>query len=440
MQKIEFNADISPALRERLLLQSIVGQAHNGHAGFKDQSEFTKDTYVFPNATFYEIANALRTNPNVRRQSYFNMNPRKILSYTQDLIDADRKYTLELLLDVESENRINFDRNKTIAALRVHPIRGDFYDSILHDNADFIDKHSIKRFLMGKYLASKMDSFEWRQRAEVLFNNFIRGPDEKRVNYHKGEVLPINLKNLRSERTANHVSLNISDFSNGVYKHKLGLEDASPYEINRYMTRIGLVHPRSVVMSDDFRPVYVEYEKGTGTSDDVAILMAGELHGLFGFLGAENMDLIDTLEKFTTNIIRGGTDEQFGEDIKTTWENYIQEDFPVPDSEVLLHILSCRKEKHKCSSSQRYFWQKDATSQKCTIDNHIRLLGHYRGILQAPNGNETVGFTRRPYSELRKSLEGILEEYKRKKLIVRSISTRNLLEGQINFDRLRHTF
>ena len=413
--------EVDDALKNRLLMQSILGHARNGHVGFleKDERDIMGDVtahrkYMYPNVSVKDICLAL------------NYDPQDVMDWTQKVIDDNITYTLQDLIQAEKKNReIDAEdkvRENTKDVFSKHPVRKNFYEQFNLDNNKHIGRDTIKQFLVGKYLGSTMDDHERREEAEKLYNQEF----DESFTFHKGEVVIGNLEKMTSSLT-NDV-LTLADFANGDYKEKLRVQGGWR-NVERFLKREGYVSKERIRKADDqYQPVFVRYEDGSGTSDDLALITAGVLRGCAAFLGVEDMDFIDTMEKFTAQIANGGTDKRFGEMIKKEYENELNEPSPISDKEISTHILLSARDIYPFntddfvssypSSSQRYLWQDEEFDNIVTraVNTHMRFIYSLNGYGGQVN-NTSLGFSRTRYDDFIQGTKMRLERFEKKGLI-----------------------
>lgn len=301
--------------KKLLLMQSIIGHAQNGHAEFSDKA------YV--NTTLDDIVDALASSKNLG-----------LVSISKDDVKASRDEVIEMLKSpfkriIKGEDITGLTDEEGKPLLGISTLR----------KAKIRNKEA---FLTGGYLASKMDSYEWRKKLA----------DDKKYNLEMGggECVAVNMEELAE------YNLTLKDIADSEFGKALKL-----------FKEAGVIIEREKIKStDNIKNAFIRHKIGRGVSDDAAIITAGMLYGEEAFWGAYLLDAIDTWDKYATYIIKGGADESFGEELK----NYVK----VTDDEVLRFIYLSRMEKKYPDSSQRYFLEVDKDINQTALESHLKFL------------------------------------------------------------------
>ncbi|MDP2906361.1 MAG: hypothetical protein Q8O03_00315 [Nanoarchaeota archaeon] len=335
--------------KKLLLIQSITGHAQNGHC------EIPRP-YV--NTTIDEIVNALS-----------QIEDNKVF---RDVGEVNKK-NVKLLRDGVIET-IESPFKKIIEGKDVTSLTDEYGNPLL--GISTLLEANIKNkeaFLIGGYLASKMDNYEWRKRAAEDYNIEIGG----------GECVAINMKNLPD-------TLTLSDLANNEWGKLIELFIKSKI----------IVDKEKINSSDYIKNAYIRHKQGKGVSDDTAIIIAGTLYGEEAFWGAYLFDAIDTWDKYATYIFKGGADERFGEELKPH--------INITDDEVIRFIYLSRKESGFPDSSQRYFLQINEEVNQTALESHLKYLRgqSFKMMELGFKGEEkkvmNVGFYRKLEKRLRK--------------------------------------
>ncbi len=134
---------------------------------------------------------------------------------------------------------------------------------------------------------------------------------------------------------------------------------------------------------------YVRHKKGEGTSDDLAIVLAGRLYGKDAAMGVFLCDAVDTWDKYAEKLVPGGQDEYLGALVKRH-ESAIRKIYPnfrIPSEEDVvkfIYTISLEKaDNYAISNSQRYLLQVDETAGHSAVESHLNYIigGHYNPML-----------------------------------------------------------
>ena len=308
----------SPEIEELLLMQTIEGHAHEGDGAFRNKRRFRE-------VTMEDVVYALGFDTDEIKQE------------RQDLIDEMKDFTSRIM---RGENVTEYSNREGL------PLFG----------ADFLEEIKIQdsaAVLIGIYLGSKMDRYEgWRQKTEEKYNLKIGG----------GECIGVNRRIAREE---------------GITFESIAKTPHSNDEIEG-MIKSGLLC-YDVESSPSIVSSYVRKAKGKGTSDDLAVLLAGKLYGFDAAVGLYLTDAVDTWDKYVPFIFKNGQDEQLGEKIEKSEDKIRQhiKGFNLPSNEEVHKFISVIAEvnyKNMISSSQRYFLQVDPKSRLSTIESHLEYV------------------------------------------------------------------
>jgi len=333
--------------KEHIILQSIHGHALQGHGMFKDKRN--KITETFPEANLEDIVLALGKNPiEVKKQRQLYINEVADFIYRLSSGEKIKKYT-------NTNNKPLF-------------------------RIDIFNYQEIKNpasVLIGFYLGSRMDNYTtWRIKTEKEYGIEIGGGECIGINRKKAEEKGIDWTTFA---TKEHSIKNIED-----------------------LTKQGVLCA-GVPSSSEITHGYVRYKIGPGTSDDLAIILAGKLYDKDAALGVFLADAIDTWDKYTPFIYAHGQDEQLGTWIEDNVNNIQVKGFKLPTEEEILkfiYLISENNYINMISESQRYFLQIDSKAKFCPIQSHLEFL-------RFGDGNR-----KQRIEELKKELEIAKEEYK----------------------------
>lgn len=191
-------------------------------------------------------------------------------------------------------------------------------------------------FLKGFVLASKMDNMEWRKRVIKEFKKTFNGNDFT-MGYGSCFVVDV-------ERMVEN-NYKIFDFE----------------RMEHDETFIDELSSNNVIVEkgDNILPVFIRFKKGYGTSDNLAMLLAGTLYGRDAMFGVFLNDAIDTYDKYCDNPIQGGYDEYIGTIAEKMYMQKFRKEI-VKEEEILAFIYTIAKGNTptlKLSSSHRRLCQ-----------------------------------------------------------------------------------
>jgi len=319
------NVDVSYEVKRLLLLQSVAGHAMQGHGKFRDRHRKTQ--YLFPETTVEDVVDAL------------SMSAYDVKEERQGLIDE----STDMVARIMGGERVSTYTNRHGDAL--------FRIGMLN----YMPIQDPAAFLIGIYLGSRMDNYlTWRKGAEERYGLNIGG----------GECVGIN-RAKASER-----GLSIQDFA--IREHTM--DDA------KWLLDSGMVC-KDTVATPDMVHGYLRYAKGKGTSDDLAVILAGKLYGKDAALGVFIADAVDTWDKYTPYIHEAGQDEQLGDRISANVDiiRRSMPQFNLPhDEDVFKFIYTIAEENYTnmISESQRYFLQFGKKTKITPIMSHLKFISN----------------------------------------------------------------
>jgi hypothetical protein len=222
------------ANEELILIQSVIGHAHEGHGLFRGRQ--------FPNTTLDDIVRALRLDPaaiRAERQALID----GIAGYVNRILGGDPP---PALLDEDGEPLLGMS---TLRYLRVPP----------------------EDVLRGIYLGGLRDDSDVRLKVER----------ERGIKIGGGRCYVVDMRRMVE------LGLNGDELAHGEWAD----------EIERF-EREGLIVESSRANDPNIAYQYIRDRRGPGASDDAAIVAAGLLWGLGVAVGVFFADAIDTLEKY----------------------------------------------------------------------------------------------------------------------------------------------
>ena len=237
-----------------ILIQSVTGHAQAGDGTFQGRR--------FPNTTIDDVTRALRLDPGAVKQDH------------QDLIDAISRYVERAL-------------------------SGDPPDSLLDENSDPILGISTLRHirvepldvLRGLYLGGLRDDVDVRIEIETQRGIKIGGGRAYLVDYEK----------------MRQTGLTADELAHGEWER----------DIERFKLQ-GLIVVEDRRDDPNVVYTYIRYHRGSGASDDAAIVAAGLLWGFGATVGCFLADAIDTIEKYVP--IYRDQDKELALRIEENWK------------------------------------------------------------------------------------------------------------------------
>ncbi|HII15018.1 MAG TPA: hypothetical protein HA362_01785 [Nanoarchaeota archaeon] len=331
---------ISYRARELLLMQSVEGHAIQGDGAFKETVCVLKtrggrkrkvylkeqrEPLKFPETTIDDVVNAL--------------------GHDTAAIKEERQQPITAVIDffhrlMAGEQLTSYtDRNGK-------PLFGmTFLEGMRLENP----AHTI----IGGYFGGRMDKYiGWRQESEKVYGVQTGG----------GECIGINRRKAKEA---------------GIALEQLATKEHTQEEVAALIAKGILCW--DVESGPDIVSGYVRCKQGFGTSDDLAVLLAGRLFSYDAAIGLFLADAIDTWDKYVPFIHKSGQDEKLGEEIcgqaASISKNVPQ--FRLPAKEEVLKFIALIAESNydvMTSSSQRYFLQVPRYSKQCAIESYINYI------------------------------------------------------------------
>ncbi|MBI4447773.1 hypothetical protein HY643_02240 [Candidatus Woesearchaeota archaeon] len=314
--------------RRLLLMQSFVGRAQNGNGHYcreKNVNTTMDDLVAFED----EIKN------------YWSLNKKLTSGEVRDFIKKKR------------QERIDSAKGWVKRALKGEKLThlADESDSPLFGVENFRNwqvKNPIN-VLKGIYYGSRMDNYEWRKKVNEKYGTEIGG----------GICCAINFQRMQEH------DLDLFLLSKNAWS-----ED----EIKKFKEEGVIVDETKVESTMLIKNAYVRKKVGSGVSDDLALVMAGMLHGTDGFFGLFLADAIDTWDKYVPNIYAGGQDELLGDFIA---QHISKQDIP-SEEDVMKFIYAAAMPAHKkeffSDNSQRYMLQIDDNLDQTALESHYKFV------------------------------------------------------------------
>ena len=340
----------APVFLEKLLPQSVLGRAQNGHGWFMDSKG---RPLVFADATFDRVCSVLES-------VYPHLSHRQVRAWRSQQIERLLKHLVKHFND---------------PFIALDDDQGPLF------GIDFFKGRRVARepFIKGLVLAGQMDDPDCRQRSLALlpfsFNDY-----ELVLGYGGQEVV-------RPERLA---QLNLGD---------TGARAFTVAERQRLIDLEIMVEEKELYDYPEFDQAYFRRCMGDGVCDDLALLYIGRCHGLDALLGAFLSDAVDTYDKFLLRFCPGGMDGYLVEQLISLAYKTCGAP-PVEEDEVARLINFAAKNNQpntRLSSSHRRFIQYESASDQPTLLQHWRFL----------NGESLppihLGFSREPAEKFYKT-------------------------------------
>lgn len=322
-QKFATSADFL----EKLLPQSVLGRAQNGHGWFMDAKG---QPLVFADVTFDRVCSILE-------------------SFNSQL----------------GHRQVRVWRNQQIERLLKHLVK-HFQDPfiVLEDDQgplfgiDFFKGRVVagEPFIKGLVLAGQMDDPDCRQRSLALlpftFNDY-----ELVLGFGGQEVV-------RPDRLT---QLSLGD---------TGARAFSPAERKKLIDLEIIVEEKKFYDYPEFDQAYFRRRLGDGVCDDLALLYIGRCYGFDAMLGAFLSDAVDTYDKFLWQCRPGGMDGYLVDQLVSL--SYQVCGAPPVEEEELAQLINfaakLNQPSTRLSSSHRRLIQYESGSDQPTLLQHWKFL------------------------------------------------------------------
>jgi len=298
-------------VEEAILMQSVEGHAHEGHAAFRHNQ--------YPNTTMDDIIAAL------------GRDARLVAHQRQVLIDEIADWARRAVggragnLLVAEDARCLLDIG-LLRQIEVEPAQ----------------------VLRGFYVGGLRDDAEVRRRVERKHDIAIGAGASYLVDTDRMHALGLDARDLAKGA---HES-RLADYrEQGLIIADEGDRDRLPKVSARYL--------------------YIRHRTGGGTSDDAAMLAAGKLLGPSGAIGAFLADAVDTLEKYTTRC--ADQDNEIARMIAAEWPDLGVTEESL-DLVTYLCAMPPDAAAEVPDSSLRHFIEIDRNSDQTAFESHLAYL------------------------------------------------------------------
>lgn len=281
----------------------------------------------YPNATFYDVCRAL------------DQDPAEVAGTRQEFIDGVFKFVHRIALKEPLDGYKEHASKKPLCGILGLPKPKTDDD--------------LKSFLNGIYFAYCMDNFNpWRTRVF----------EKHKIKMGGGEVFLGNLEKIKQL---------------GITTDQLATEEHSDEDIYNLLLS-GLISEEGAT-DESHSSVYIRREKGGGSIDDLAIILAILMWGPHGGIGVMLNDAIDTLDKFVLYIIKNGQDELLGKkvaDLMPEFAKRFKGSYALPEDDLIVDMMSViagHNYSGRSHSSQRYLNQIDSKTNQTAFESHMRF-------------------------------------------------------------------
>ncbi|MGV8087028.1 MAG: hypothetical protein ACP5N1_05330 [Candidatus Woesearchaeota archaeon] len=362
----------TPRVEELHLMHSVYGHACEGHGEFYDIINKKKVSVKYKDITFDDVIKQLP-----------NQNIERVKRDRQEQIDRTSEWLYNRVDTLKNPGRSPLPEDIRLIKIididtkikKIEPLAG----ALMFEHAILKNFESV---LIGFYLGSCMDSYEWREKVDAKFGGVM----------HKGTSVPVDISELRKN------NLTLDDLQNSNYLNILpqlnGL--SSEKKINA-LIHMGVIPKKQIVVNNGkYVPAFLELSKGCGISDDAATITTSLQFGIEGGFGVLLADGDDTFDKYTPNIFFGGQDEIIGKKLKNKYESTLNKEFPVSDEQILtmIYLATIDEDNHGNfpSCSQRRFWQKDSYGMTA-VQSHMSFLNFLKSDSKYPP-RSMLGFSK----------------------------------------------
>ncbi|MBI4016484.1 MAG: hypothetical protein HY363_02205 [Candidatus Aenigmarchaeota archaeon] len=364
--------DCSDDVKELLAMQSIQGQAQTGMGVFDGRigiGQFSDNrTLTYPNCTIDSVIRAL------------NFNVAKIQKKRQKIIDDIEHWIDKVFEEAKQAYSLPAEQPKDICVKLVN----DYSEPLTGMNLfSRIEPKNSLNVCRGVYLSSCMDNYEWRKKVGEKYGIELGGGECYATNMTTLLNLGLSLKHLSSQP-----------------------HDENQREILE--TNGVIIIGDKVESSENIVMAYVRHAIGLGICDDSAMIMAALMHKIpDGFdkdraQGVLLCDAVDTWDKCTPLIWKGGQDELLGAHVKKKFkelENYVEEKYAsankqmpaevknavslnISDEEVVNFIYAAHTDVEnphaQPDSSQRYFMKIVNAGKKMPVaEAHLQFIERF---------------------------------------------------------------
>ncbi len=312
---------------EKLLPQSVLGRAQNGHGWFMDAKG---RPLVFADVTFDRVCTVLEG-------FYPQLGHRAVRAWRSQQIERLLKHLVKHFKD---------------PFIALEDDQGPLF------GIDFFKGRVVagEPFIKGLVLAGQMDDPDCRQRSLALlpftFNDYELG-----LGYGGQEVV-------RPERLA---------------QLALGDTGARAFSLaeRRQLIELGIiVEEKKLYDYPEFDQAYFRHCLGDGVCDDLALLYVGRRYGFDAMLGAFLSDAVDTYDKFLLQCCPGGMDGYLVDQLVSL--SYQVYGAPPIEEEELARLVNfaakLNQPNTRLSSSHRRLIQYESGSDQPTLLQHWKFL------------------------------------------------------------------
>ncbi len=370
-RRVNFNAGSRYPL-DAILVRTIGGHMRTGDGLFYGR--------IYPEKTLSDIVCAL------------GMNEKLVMEQGQEFISRLETYT-DLAVELALGQR------KPRKGLTTLKIRGTPVLDLPFLEGRVDPLHILK----GVVINGLVDSHEYRTKtmSHPVYGKTISGRD---FEVGSGEQLFVN------------AAAYITQFGDVRYLAAVGHSD----DMIDVLIKLGLISREPVEGMD---PHYVRRKVGWGTSDDLAIIMTGEIYRIKGGLESESAmkgfflgDAADTMDDYISYPVMGGWDEMLARKIQDKWQKATDQPL-VPDNTILRIVYYAAKDNDPpvlSSSSHRWLSQARGQSKnaRSMFESHVNLVNggelmRDRVGYGGPKGDQFYHAARQRRHYLRRELKAV---------------------------------
>ncbi|MBR9692051.1 hypothetical protein GOV06_04665 [Candidatus Woesearchaeota archaeon] len=358
----------TPRQNELLAAQSCHGHAMNGDKEFAVLDTGGMIHHKYLNSTISDVYEAI-----IRAFPKYAPDLRSVKKERHLLIKELKQWIHE-----STDNLIKNKEYKKYSPRRLLDSHGEPLMGIeLFRHTSIGDPRSV---LTGIYLGSYMDSEYWREQTEDYFKN-IHGID---LNMHRGLCTAGHLDHIVES------GMTLSDLTHLAEDTRHPERNQKKYTLESLKEKYLIIDfekvssdekKRGVENKKPYVQVYVELNKGYGSSDDAAFNFTSLMYGMEAGFGLILIDAVDTADKCSLFIREKGEDELLGDFIakQLGGKGGVESHLGITDQDILNLIFAAAIDSEHPnvwpSCSQRRFLEYSPTGNYALL-NHMDNIKH----------------------------------------------------------------